>query len=63
MQNSSGFYYLKILISGFINKFQNYAIWDKARLIYKLESFWDFSGSPVVKTSLSNARGVGSIPG
>ena len=24
---------------------------------------WDFPGSPVVKTSLSNAGGAGSIPG
>ena len=26
-------------------------------------SLWDFPGSPVVKTSPSNAGGVGSIPG
>ena len=30
---------------------------------FKSTGFWDFTGGPVVKTSPSNAGGVGSIPG
>ena len=29
----------------------------------EISETWDFSGSPVVKTSPSKTRGVGSIPG
>ena len=28
----------------------------------KIEDYWDFPGGPVVKTLLSSAGGVGSIP-
>ena len=31
--------------------------------IREIKDFWDFPGSPVVKTSPSNAEGVGLIPG
>ena len=36
---------------------------DRNSFYLLLRQFWDFPGSPVVKTSPSNAGGAGWIPG